>query len=411
MPAPERKSLLEVQFPIGQLSLESYLERRAGTGKMVNSLGKWWGTKPVVLTRSVILGSLFEASDDPDRWPEDLEVFLKLLCMDNAGMWNRRNDGLKEISSNPPWPKYFEHCYPHARPDESDLFKERENDDLEIRWRPRMDEADLKRRDALEKRVFYTLSHDVQRRYCKRPEQSEGPPPESWVEINAYCGTRSNCLQEWVAEMSQRRYGRMIKVGDAFFGMGSIPFAAAEMGCDIYASDLNPVASLLTWGALNIIAGKPEFHAEVMAAQKKLYEEIDRWYLEEGLETSEEGWRATRYFYCLEITVPEWDGWKIPLSGTWQLLTASQQAPWVELVPDEANKRFDFKVNFGGPGFAGASKGTKEGPDVVCPTALWEILHQQGKTNNSSRTIKLNSLIENHGGLRRWEKSVGYYCA
>jgi hypothetical protein len=309
---------------------------------------------------------------------------------------------LKEISSKPPWPRFVELCHTHARPGELDLFWP---DIEEIRWRPRMTDDEVDRREALEKRVFYTLGHEVQRRYCKRMEEIDGPPPESWAEINAYCGTRANSLQEWVAEMSQRRYGRMIKVGDAFSGMGSIPFAAAEMGCDVYASDLNPVASLLTWGALNIIAGKPEFHAEVMAAQKKLYEEIDRWYLEEGLETSEEGWRATLYFYCLEITVPEWDGWKIPLSGAWQLLTSSKTAPWVELVPDETTKSFRFKVNHGGAGFAGAAKGTKSGADVVCPQPLWDLLHAQGKTANTSRTIKLNGLIENHGGLRRWEKS------
>jgi adenine-specific DNA methylase len=57
MPDTTKKSLLEVQFPIGQLSLESYLERDARTGKVLNSLGKWWGTKPIVLNRSVILGS------------------------------------------------------------------------------------------------------------------------------------------------------------------------------------------------------------------------------------------------------------------------------------------------------------------------------------------------------------------
>lgn len=411
MPASSKKSLLEVQFPIGQLSLESYLERDARTGKILNSLGKWWGTKPIVLTRSVILGALFEASDDPDRWPEDLEIFLKLLCMDSAGMWKRRNEGLAEISSRPPWPRFVELCRPHATADELDLFKEpdlfgeRENDGEEIRWRSRLDAADLQRRESLEKRVFYTLSHEVQRRYGKRVEEIDGPPAESWAEINAYCGTRAASLQEWVAEMSERRYGRKIKVGDAFSGMGSIPFAAAELGCDVYASDLNPVASLLTWGALNIIAGEPDFHAQVLAAQKQIYTEIDAWYLANRLETSEEGWRATLYFYCVEITVPEWDGWKIPLSGTWQLLTSSKQAPWVELIPDEANKRFDFKVNYGGPGFAGAAAGTKVGTDVVCPAALWEILHRQEKTNNASRAIKLNGLIENHGGLRRWEKS------
>ena len=41
------KSLLEVQFPIAQLSLESYLERSVSHGKLLNSLGKWWGAKPL----------------------------------------------------------------------------------------------------------------------------------------------------------------------------------------------------------------------------------------------------------------------------------------------------------------------------------------------------------------------------
>jgi hypothetical protein len=40
MPVSQKKSLLEVQFPIGQLSLESYLERDARTGKVLNALGK-----------------------------------------------------------------------------------------------------------------------------------------------------------------------------------------------------------------------------------------------------------------------------------------------------------------------------------------------------------------------------------
>jgi hypothetical protein len=81
-------------------------------------------------------------------------------------------------------------------------------------------------------------------------------------------------LQEWVAEISQRRFGRNLRVGDAFSGMGSIPFAAAELGCDVYASDLNPVACLLTWGALSIIAGQPEFHARVLAAQQETHRNL-----------------------------------------------------------------------------------------------------------------------------------------
>ena len=44
------------------------------------------------------------------------------------------------------------------------------------------------------------------------------------------------------------------------------------MGCDVYASDLNPIACLLTWGAFNIIGASPEKRAEIERAQK----EVDR---------------------------------------------------------------------------------------------------------------------------------------
>lgn len=53
-------------------------------------------------------------------------------------MWKRRNEGLKEISFRPPWPRFVELCHPHARPHELDLFWP---DNEEIRWRPRMAEG------------------------------------------------------------------------------------------------------------------------------------------------------------------------------------------------------------------------------------------------------------------------------
>ena len=43
------------------------------------------------------------------------------------------------------------------------------------------------------------------------------------------------------------RFGHRPKVADTFCGGGSIPFEAARMGCDVYESDLNPIACMLTW--------------------------------------------------------------------------------------------------------------------------------------------------------------------
>jgi adenine-specific DNA methylase len=382
MPA---KSLLEVQFPIAQISLESYKERTVSHGKIL-SLGKWWGEKPMVLTRAIIIAALFEASDDPARWPEDLEIFFKLMCLDNAGMWKRKEKSLPA-----------EICHPHAREMEKLLFAGPEI------WAKRLSAEERASRENLEKRVFYTLGHARQRDFCCRVEEMDGPPQESWVEINAYCGTHASGLREWVAQMSKRRFGRNIRVGDAFSGSGSIPFEAAELGCDVFASDLNPVACSLTWGALNLLGERGVTAAQLESTQEEAYDHVEAWLRKTGYEASEEGWRADVYFYCLEVCVPEWDGWRIPLSPTWQI--SSKAGAWVELIPDSSRKRFDFKIRTGGPGFAAAHKGTKQATDVVCPDSLWKLLHKQGKTANATPAIAQNVLLSNCGGLRKWESA------
>lgn len=85
--------------------------------------------------------------------------------------------------------------------------------------------------------------------------------------------------------------------------------------------------------------------------------------------------------------MPEWDGWRIPLSGTWQLLKSSKEGVWVELIPVAAEKRFDFKVHKGGDGFSGAADGTKKGPDVAMPSVTNGRFPQKtrGKVNRAER--------------------------
>ena len=383
--AQATKTFIEVQFPIGPLSLESYIERDAKGAKALSSLGKWWGSKPLVLTRAIILGTVFPASDDPERWPDDLAIFLRCMTLDNAGMWKRKTDALPAKL-----------CYPMATATR------------ESRVVSRIPSAGSAAQIARKSRrwkdgVFYALDYVEQREYCCRVEEIDGPPEESWEEINAYLGTTAKTLPELIQQLSIRRYGKRLKVGDAFSGMGSIPFEAAELGCDVYASDLNPVACLLTWGALNLVGGTDEFRATVHAEQKRIYDEVDAWILEKGFETSEEGWRAEAYLYCIEMTVPEWDGWTIPVCPSWVI--APKTKTWVELVPIEAEKRFGFKVRQGGRGYVDADEGTKQGADMVCPPALWEIFKQQGRHQQIPRTIPYNQLIENAGGLRRWENT------
>ena len=80
-------SFIERQFPVGRLSAEAYKERKAGAGQTLTALGSYWkGRKPLILVRAVVLGTLLPATGRPT---EDLDIFLKLMAMDDAGLARR----------------------------------------------------------------------------------------------------------------------------------------------------------------------------------------------------------------------------------------------------------------------------------------------------------------------------------
>jgi putative DNA methylase len=120
--------------------------------------------------------------------------------------------------------------------------------------------------------------------------------------------------------MGVRRYGHTPTVGDAFAGGGSIPFEAARVGCDVYASDINPVAGLLTWAALNIVGGGEKIVAEVRQAQEKVYNAVRQQVEEWGIERNEHGWIAEAYLYCNEVRDPR-TGWTVPVAPSWVIAT------------------------------------------------------------------------------------------
>ena len=178
------------------------------------------------------------ASDDPVK---DREIFLKLMTMDHAGLHQRKSKSIPgkqlaaELQTMPPSVrKRF------LDPDAPDSLR-----------------SGLSReeRDELQSLVFDRLPYAEKLRFCDRPEQIDGPAPAAWAEINAHLGTHANSLPELVEELGVKRFGHRPRVGDAFCGGGSVPFEAARLGCDAYGSDLNPVAALLTWAALNIVGG------------------------------------------------------------------------------------------------------------------------------------------------------------
>jgi adenine-specific DNA methylase len=255
-------ALIETQFPIARLSAESYKERKGASSQTLPKLGKWWGRKPLILVRASILGMLMPASSNPKR---DREIFLKILTMDDAGVWDRCKPAVQRKTS---------------------------------------------------RTAFDLLPYAERIAMGERPENIVGPSPAAWAEINAHLGTQAESLQELVDQLGQRTFGHTPRVGDCFAGGGSIPFEAARIGCCAFGSDLNPVAGLLTWASLNLLGGGKAVQEEVRAVQETVFAAADKQITAWGIEHNDRGERAEAFLYCVEVK-PEGCDYYIPLAPSW----------------------------------------------------------------------------------------------
>ncbi|MBV5268053.1 MAG: hypothetical protein JZU67_06040 [Burkholderiaceae bacterium] len=177
--------------------------------------------------KACILGCLLPTTDDPTR---DLEIFEMLMGMDFASLEFRleeKNDKLSRFILNE-----------HRSVDHHAPYRE---------W--------------------------VQAS-CRPEECGDELFSHIWEEINAHLGTRAYSFPELVEQLGIMRFGHRPRMADTFCGSGQIPFEAARLGCDVYASDLNPVACMLTWGALNIIGGSQESRNRLSIEQQKIRDRV-----------------------------------------------------------------------------------------------------------------------------------------
>ena len=318
----EKTTFIEVQFPVSKLSKESYKERKAGDSQTLNSLGKWHGRKPLVLVRALILGLLMPSTDDPKK---DRDIFLKLMTMDDEGMWRRCKGLSAREAAN------------YLTPTEQDEALT-ENSRGQIAWRR---ELGAEKRKRYAKRAFLRMGYDDRLKLCLRPEEIDGPDAAAWVDINAHLGTSASSLVELVRELGKRRFGHVPRVGDAFAGGGSSPFEAARLGCDTFANDLNPTAALQNYGALNLIGGSPENMEKVKAAQHEVYQAVRRQVAEWGIERNEFGWEADVYLYCNEVMDPI-TGWRVPLLPSFIIDPGENVI--VRMEPDRVSKTIGLVV-------------------------------------------------------------------
>ena len=342
-------SFIETQFPVSRLSKESYKERSAKNGQTLTGLGKWWGRKPLVMVRAVILGLLMPASNDARK---DRDVFLALLTMDEEGLRRRKRRAipLREV-----WRLLSE--------------------DERIEWfdpdvdtdRPRLRKFKAPDRERLQRLVFDRMTYDAKLVWCVRPEHVDGPSEEAWNAINAHLGTTAASLPELVRALGERRFGRTPRVGDAFCGGGSVPFEAARLGCEAFGSDLNPVAALLTWGALNIVGGGEKVAERVRAAQAAVFAAVDRQITEWRIEHTAAGWRADAFLYCTETVCPAC-GWRVPLAPSWVIGEKTRAV--ARLRPERKQRGFslDIRSDVGREELAAArAAGTVKDSRLECP--------------------------------------------
>jgi putative DNA methylase len=362
-------SFIERQFPVSLVSKESYRERKAVHGQTLPPLGSYWkGRKPLVLVRAVVLGLLLPATDDPAR---DRDIFLKLMLMDRDGLKRRKSDPIK--------PERAEQLLPLHLHEEA---FEKDQRTGKLRWRRSLERV---RRDELELLAFERMSTDEKLDHCRRVEEMEEDAwAPVWPEVNAHLarfGIRAHSLPELVEQLGRARFGHRPRVGDPFCGGGSIPFEAARIGCDVYASDLNPIACMLTWGALNIIGAPPETRARIAEAQREVARAVDAEITAMGVEHDGEegdlrlpadapdkwphGWRVDRSGTPLPpeaepyaVRCPR-TGWLVPMLDTLQVHERSRTI--LRLIPDPARRAYRLRPEHGRVGRRVACRGLRDG--------------------------------------------------
>lgn len=346
----DKPALIEHLFPVQKISAESFKEQSAVQSKTLVALGSYWkGRKPLVLNKACILGVLLPATEDRLK---DLEVFELLMGMDSEAMQRRIEENLPASQ-----------CASVGD--------------------------------------YLVLPFNDQVRAGKRSEEiGDSLFAFIWGRVNAHLGTSAKSIPELVEQMGIARFGRRPKVADVFSGSGQIPFEAARLGCDVYASDLNPMACLLTWGSFNIVGASAKNISNLGAAQVKLVKKVQQEIDSLGIENDGKGWRAKAYLYCVEVVCPE-SGWLVPVLST--LVVSASKFVVVRLVPVQAEKRYVIEVKY--------CKDKTEMELFDKPTFDGGYLIHSPVTGQEHR-IKISSIRgdvrvgrNTNSALRKWEKN------
>lgn len=370
-------ALIETVFPAQKMSFEAQTERKAVAAQTLTGLGSYWkGRKPLILVRAIVLGSLLPPTGNDDA---DLDVYEHLMAFDDESLARRALAANKlrpveiaaRITLDDPW-RYFKAKFAtagHSGGELAHLSFPLDCDELGITLRWQRDLSDDDKLEIYRKAMATFETYEEKAGLCKRPEEVDQDwlYAPLWPVLNrhyAYLGLNAHSFRELIDQLGTLRYGHRPRVGDAFCGGGSIPFEAARLGCDVYGADLNPVACMLTWGALNVVGADSERRDALEMAQQEVFAAVNDELRELGVETDAGGSRAKAYLYCLETRCPE-TGWMVPLLPSFVI--SPKHGAIAKLVPDPEHKRFSIEVVNGvsAAKLAAAEHGTVQDGDMV----------------------------------------------
>jgi putative DNA methylase len=221
-----------------------------------------------------------------------------------------------------------------------------------------------------------------------------------WDEVNAHLGTTAQSLEELVRQLGVMRFGRRPLVADLFAGGGSIPFEAARIGCDVLATDLNPIACMLTWGAFNVIGGDEPERDALTAAQADVTAQIKRELDDLGIERDAEGRQAKAFLYCVEATCPK-TGYRVPLAPSWVISRNLRTV--AQLVPRPQSKDYEILI------VSGASDAEIDAADKSGTLVDERVVHpansdREGVALSVIRGDRKDADGESTNLLRRWSR-------
>jgi len=221
--------------------------------------------------------------------------------------------------------------------------------------------------------------------------------------------TNQTVLEEARVEIRRSTGGNPPPVLDPFCGAGSIPLEAQRLGLTAYASDLNPVAALITKALIEIppkFANHPPTHPDARRGvggsgtwkgASGLAEDIRRY----GSWMRDEAERRIGHLYPKvklpkghgggEATVMAWlwahtvicpnpgCGARAPLIRSWNISTRKGKERWVEPIVDRAERTVAFKIRVGQSPRADGTVGRLGARCIVCDAPLsFEHVRREG---------------------------------